>query len=163
MSFSGSLAVKCVLLNNQQCMTSPTVIDLNPVDLNNYPFMISLDKCSEICNAVDDLSTNIGFSGETKKVNVKLFNMITRIDKAKTLTKHILCDCKCIFNSTTYNLNQEWNNDKRQCGSKKYLTCQKDYSWNPSICICEISRYLKSIVDDSVTVCIEIINVTDSA
>ena len=46
---------------------------------------------------------------------------------------------------------------------KKYLTCQKDYSWNPSICICEISRYLKSIVDESVTVCIEIINVTDSA
>ena len=40
---------------------------------------------------------------------------------------------------------------------------KKNYGWNSSTCICENSRYLKSIVDDSVVVCNEIINVGDSA
>ena len=31
--------------------------------------------------------------------------------------------------------------------------CEKYYIWNPSTCICENSRYLKSIVDDSVILC----------
>ena len=45
---------------------------------------------------------------------------------------------------------------------KCIVLVKKDYSWNPSTCICESSKYLKSIVDDSVTVCDEIINVTES-
>ena len=40
--------------------------------------------------------------------------------------------------------------------------CKKYYSWNPSTCICENIRYLKSIVDDSVIVWNEMINVADS-
>ena len=40
--------------------------------------------------------------------------------------------------------------------------CKKYYSLNLSICICEYSKYSKSIVDESVTVCDEIINVTKS-
>ena len=44
----------------------------------------------------------------------------------------------------------------------KFLTCKKDYSWNPSTCICENSRYLKSTGDDSVSVCDEIINISNS-
>ena len=31
--------------------------------------------------------------------------MITRINQAKTLVKHILCDCKCKLDSTTCNSN----------------------------------------------------------
>ena len=36
---------KCLFLNDKPCMV-PTVIDLNPLELNYYPFMISLDKCT---------------------------------------------------------------------------------------------------------------------
>ena len=43
-----------------------------------------------------------------------------------------------------------------------FRTCKKDYSRNPSACICENDRYLKSIVDDSVVVCNEFIGVMDS-
>ena len=45
MSFSRSLVTKCVSLNNESCTDSPTLIDLNLVELNYYQFMISLDKC----------------------------------------------------------------------------------------------------------------------
>ena len=46
LSFSGSLATKCMSLNNEPCVIRPNLIDLNPVELNYYSFIISLDKCS---------------------------------------------------------------------------------------------------------------------
>ena len=36
------------------------------------------------------------------------------------------------------------------------------YSWNPSTCICENSKYLKSIADTSVIECDEVITVMDT-
>ena len=62
--------------------------------------------------------------------------------------------------STKCNSNQKWNNDKCQC---ECHACKKDYSWNPSSCICGNSRHLKSIVDESVIAWDEIKSVTDSA
>ena len=46
--------------------------------------MISLDKCDGSCNVADDLSMKICVSNEIKDINVKVFNMITRINEAKT-------------------------------------------------------------------------------
>ena len=40
--FSGSLATKCVSMNNQPYMVIQTLIDLNPDGLHYYPFIISL-------------------------------------------------------------------------------------------------------------------------
>ena len=37
--------------------------------------------------------------------------MITGIRESKTLTKHILCDCKCKFGSSKCSSNQKWNNN----------------------------------------------------
>ena len=62
---------------------------------------------------------------ETKDVNVSTFNMIAQTDENKTLVKHILCDCKSRFDSTTRYSNQEWSNDKCQCEFKKYRTCKR--------------------------------------
>ena len=63
--------------------------------------MISLDKCNGNCNM---LSPEICAPKETKDINVKVFNMITNKNEAKTMTKHNSCDCK--FNSTTCNSNE---------------------------------------------------------
>ena len=70
-------------------MIRPAFIDLNPVKLNYYPFMSKIDKCNGSCNVVDDLSMKIYLLSETKDVNVKVFNQITRINEVKTLVKHI--------------------------------------------------------------------------
>ena len=72
-------------LNNDPCIISLTLIDLNSIELNYYPFTISIDKCSGSFNVVDDVSTKICVPSETKYENVnKLFSMITIInDKQK--------------------------------------------------------------------------------
>ena len=77
LSFSESLTrgqAKCLSLNVEAYMITPTLIDLNPVELKHYhPFMISLDKCSVSCNV---LSSKFGYQKETKDINVKVFKLI---------------------------------------------------------------------------------------
>ena len=106
-------------------MVRPSLIDLNPVELKYYRFMISLYKCTGSCNV---LSPKICVPKETKDISVKAFNLIRNKNEAKTMTKQISCDCKCKFNSTTCNSNQKWNNKTFQCECKNYHKCKKDYS-----------------------------------
>ena len=87
-------------LNKEPCLIRPTIIDSNPIELNYYSFMISLDKCNGSCNVVGDLSTTMCVPSEIKDLNVKVFNVLTRINEAKTLIKYISCDCKWKFDST---------------------------------------------------------------
>ena len=68
------------------------------------------------------------------------------------------------FNSTTCNSNQKWNK-KCQCECLNvwiYHKCGKDNSWNPSTCICENSKYLKSVAGTSVAECDEIVIVMNN-
>ena len=46
--------------------------------------------------------------------------------------------------------------------NEQNITIEKHYSWNPSICICENSKYLKSVVDTSVTKCDTIVIVLNN-
>ena len=100
--------------------------------------MISLDKCYGSCNIVDDLPTKICVPSKTKDKNVKVCNMITKINEAKTSVKDISCDCKLKFNSAASHSNEKWNINKYLCECKRYYTCKKYYSWNSSSCICEM-------------------------
>ena len=56
-------------------MFRPTIIDINPVERKYYPLMISLNKSTGSCNV---LSPKICVPKETKNINVKAFNMITK-------------------------------------------------------------------------------------
>ena len=40
-------------------MIRSTLVNLNPIKVNYYPFMISLDKYNGSCNVDDDLYTEI--------------------------------------------------------------------------------------------------------
>ena len=107
MRFTASLPTKYVSLNNGLCMNRPTIIDLNPVELEYYPFMIRLGKCNESFNVADDLSTKLCVPIEIKDVNVEVFDTITRIDEVKTFVKSISCDCKCKFGNIICSSNQK--------------------------------------------------------
>ena len=97
LSCSSSLATKYLSLNNEPCLTRPTLIDDIPVQLNYYPFMISLVEVI--------MSYLQKYVLQKKDISVKVFNIITNKNKAKTMAKYISCDFKCKFNSTTCNSN----------------------------------------------------------
>ena len=48
LSFSESLATKCLLLNDKPCMVRPTFIDMNPFELKHYPSIISLKNVLKV-------------------------------------------------------------------------------------------------------------------
>ena len=58
---------------------------------------------------------------------------------------------------------KKWNNKTCHYECKNYHKCKKDCSWNPSTCICDNNKYLKSIDDTSVIIRSEIIYVMDIA
>ena len=105
---------------------------------------------------VDGLSTKICIPNKTKDinvkafnmtknkneedVNVKVFNMTKNKNEAKTVVKHIKCDCNCKCNT---------------------CTCKKVYGWDPSTCICENGKYSKSFVDNSKIKCDEFMYAMD--
>ena len=139
-------------------MVRPTLIDMNPVELKYYPFMISLNKCTVSCNV---LSPKISVPKETKDIYVKACCMIRNKMKLKQWQNifHLTVNansCNSCNSCKTCNSKQKWSDKTWQWECKNYRKCKKDYSWNPSTCICE-NKYLKSIVDISVTVCDEVI------
>ena len=66
------------------------ITDLNCVELNYSPFMISLNKRSGSCNSANYLSTKICVLNKTKDINVKKFNLIIKTNEAKNISKTYL-------------------------------------------------------------------------
>ena len=86
--------------------------------------MVSLDRCNGSCYNVDSPFGRICVPNKTADINLNVCKIITRISESKTLTKHI--------NKI----------------SIKHRVYKENCVWIPSICACELNRYLKSIVDD---------------
>ena len=52
LSFSESLAKKCLFLNDKPCMVRPILIGMNPVEDKYCPFVISIYRFTGICNVL---------------------------------------------------------------------------------------------------------------
>ena len=125
---------------------------------------VDLDKCIGSCSIFNHLSNRVCVPDKTKDLDLKVFNMITGINKLKTLTKHVSCKCKCKLDGRKCNSNQNRNNDKCWCDCtnlKKHHVCKKNYIWNAATCSYENGKYLGSIIDDSLIKCDEIIKAAD--
>ena len=70
LSSNGSIATKYMSLNNKSFIIRPTVIDLNPIELNWYSF--------GSCNVVHDLSAKICVSSKTEYINDKVILILQR-------------------------------------------------------------------------------------
>ena len=70
---------------------------------------------------------------QNRRFKPDVFNMIAGINKSKTLTKHVACECICKFDGWKCNPNQKWANNKCRCVCKnleKHHACEKDWFWN---------------------------------
>ena len=92
---------KCLPLSNQEFMSQPTLINSHPNECSQefhfYPFAVKLDRYVGSCKSLNVLSNKVCAPKKTENLNLNMFNIITRITESKTLTKHVLCQCKCRF------------------------------------------------------------------
>ena len=107
---NGSNHTKYISLSNQKFMIQPTLINLHPNEYSHefhyYPFVVKLGRCVGSCNTLNDLPNKVCVPNKTEDLNLSVFNIITGINESKTLTKHISCKCKCIFDGRKCNSDQ---------------------------------------------------------
>ena len=161
---------------NQKCMSRPKIIDLNKNEPVFYEYSIKVNKCSRSFNTINDPFAKLCAPDITKNINVKVFDLMARINETRQIVWHETCKCICRFTSAVCNSRQIWNEDKCRCECKEDLinkmACDKGYIWNPGNCACEcdklcdIGQYLdykncicrKSIVDKLVEECINVVD-----
>ena len=81
LGFGRSLAIKCVSMNNQQCMVGPRLIDLNPDELHYYSFLVNIEVCNRNYNTVQDAFGRICVSNEMEDLYLKVFDTIKQINE----------------------------------------------------------------------------------
>ena len=154
--------------SNEKFTTQRTIINLCSNEytrgLYYYPFPVKLYKCVGSCNTYNDLSNKVCVPKKTEDLEDFVtedfvFNIIKWINDSKALKKFISCKFQYKFDDRKRNPNQKWNDNKCRCECKKHHPYEKDYSINPATYNCKNSKYLASIIDSSVIMCDEIIDV----
>ena len=84
------------------------------------------------------------YSDIVKKINVKVFNLISSINETKQILWNETCKCVGKLSDATCNSKQLWNDDRYRCECMEDLVdkinCDKGYLWNPSNCECECNK-----------------------
>ena len=169
-------SLECMSMNNQKCMSRTKIMNLNPNEPVFFPYSIKINKCSGSCNNINDPFAKLCLPDIIKNINVKVFNIMSRIYETRQIVWHETCKCICRLISAICNNIQTWNKDKCRCECKEdlinKLVCDKGCIWNPSTCECEydklchIGQYLdykncicrKSIVDKLVDECVNVVD-----
>ena len=65
--------ITIISLDNQQCMTQPTLINLHPNECTQgllyYPFAVNLNRSMGSCNVLNDLSNKVCIANKTEDLN----------------------------------------------------------------------------------------------
>ena len=77
-SLSSVNPLECVSMNNQECKVRPEIVNVNSNEPIFYPFSIRTSKCSGSCNNINDPHAKLCVPNVIKKLNVKVFNLLSR-------------------------------------------------------------------------------------
>ena len=168
--------LECVSVVNEKCLARPKIINTNANEPVFYPLSIKVNKFSSDCNTINDPMAKLCVPDVTKDLNVKVFNMLARINGTRKLVWHETCKCICRLASATCNDQQDWNKNKCVCKCKEdlvsKLVCDKGYMWNPGTCACECDKYCevgqyldysgcvcrKKLIDDLIEQCTSVVD-----
>ena len=64
----------------------------------------TVNKCGGSCNNIDDPYAWVCVPNKSKTINIKIFNVMSRINETKFIDRHELCQSKCISNENVCNL-----------------------------------------------------------
>ena len=131
-------------MNNQECKARPKIVNVNNNEPVFYPYSIKVNKCSGSCSNINDPYAKLCVPDIIKSINVKVFNLMSRINETRQIIWHETCKCICRLTSAVCNNRQILNKDKCRCECKEDLVnkmaCDKGYIWNHSNCACECDK-----------------------
>ena len=80
-------ALKCVLINNQECKIRPEIKNINSNEPSFYPYTAKTSKCSGSCS-INDPYSKLCFPDVVKNMNVKIFIVISRTNQTRYIKWH---------------------------------------------------------------------------
>ena len=142
-------ALECLSVINQECKPRPKILDVNEGigEALFYPYNVQVNKCSGICNTLDDSMARICVPNIIKNVNIKVCNFLMMLNETHNILWHESCKCVCLLNSSVCNSKQIWNSDTCRCDCNEdfagIINCTKGYMWDPSTCECQCDNWCK--------------------
>ena len=132
--FLNTNSLECMSMTNQKCRARPKIINVNTDDPVFYP-VCKVNKCSASCNNINNPYAKLCIPDIVKKINVKVFNLISRINETKQILWHETCKCVCKLSDAMCNSKQLCNDDRCRC------ECREDL-WTKLIVIKDICGIL---------------------
>ena len=137
-------SLECISMNNQECKARTKIIAVNNNEPVFSPYSIKVNKCSGSCSNINDPYAKLCVPDIIKNINVKVFNLMSRINETRHIIWHETCKCIFRLSASICNNKQRWNEDKCRCECGKYLIDKEIYDkgffWNPSNCVCECDK-----------------------
>ena len=123
--------LECVSVINQKCMNRPKIIETNPDEPVFFPYSIKINRFSGSCNNLNDPFAKLCVPDIVKNINVKVYNLMTRINETKNIVWHETCKCICRLSNKICNSRQVFNEDTCRCECIEdlisKLTCDKGF------------------------------------
>ena len=86
-------------MNNQDCKARPKVIDINSDEPVFYSYSIKVNKSSRSCSNIHNPCAKLCVPDIIKHINVKVFNLMSRINETRQIIWHETCKCVCRLTS----------------------------------------------------------------
>ena len=80
---------------HQECKARTKIIDVNSNEPVFYPYSFKVNKCSRSCNNINEPYAKLCVPDVTKNINVKVFNLMSRINETRYIIWHETCKCIC--------------------------------------------------------------------
>ena len=105
-SLESATSLSCISMKNQECKVKPKIINVNSNEPVFYPFSIKTSKCSGSYNNINDPYAKICVPNIIKKLNVKVFNLISRTNETRHIKWHETYKYKCRLDASVCNNKQ---------------------------------------------------------
>ena len=101
--------LQCVSMSNQECKSRPKITDVNSNEPVFSPCSIKVNKCGGSCGSINNPYAKICIPDIIKSINVRVFNLMQRINETRSVIRHETCKCFCRLTSAVCNTKQIWN------------------------------------------------------
>ena len=143
MSYFSCNALECVSVNNQECNVRPEITSIKSNEPSFYPYSANTNKSNGTCNNINGPYAILCTSVIVKNMNVRVFNLISRINETRHIEWDETCKCKCRLDARVCNNKQRWNKNKCRCECKRLIdkrACDKGFISNPGNCECDCGK-----------------------
>ena len=93
-------------MNNQKCKIRSEIINVNTSEPVFYLYSITINKCKGSCNTVSDPYVKLCVPDIIKKINFKVFNLISRTNETRHIEWHKTCKGKFRLDASICNNKQ---------------------------------------------------------